>query len=143
MDDIINERKDNTYWFTALFDSIVEHESLDKVRHAGRLVREDALKMKDMREKIFGKYSETIPMTENSRHASIPVSSSTARPVDTKTDNRVWTYAPGKKLEGHMIMRPERAFNYSLGGRPLSDITDVEKKPLPLEESTVETKKEQ
>ncbi|CAB9524093.1 expressed unknown protein [Seminavis robusta] len=108
LDDIRNDRQDSDYWFLPFFDSIVEHESFDSMRKTGRLVVEDAAKLKDMREVLHGKWSETVPWVDNSRRPSAPLPASSAVPRSADCDKLEqtfsWKFARGKQLEGDMIM---------------------------------------
>lgn len=63
------------------------------------------MKLKDMREAHFGKYSQLVPFTDFSRHPYIPLADSSAEPY---CNGDVSTTVPmervsGQKLKGHMI----------------------------------------
>ncbi len=66
--------------------------------------------MKDMREYLFGKYMETVPLLDSSRYHSIPEPSSSARtvtsslgPQDTPEMMPQWQYLPSQNLKKGMI----------------------------------------
>ena len=123
LDDIVNGRPDRDYWFLPVFDSIIEHDLFRSMRKSGREVEEKAVKLKDMRERLHGTWSERVPWVDNSRRPSVPLPQSSATPwkeaEDRPPTKRVdwnfsprrvdWKFAPGKKLVGNMVMRcPER-----------------------------------
>ena len=94
--------------------AVLESETLAKMGHSGRIVAENAYKLKDMREKVYGYYSETIPKKDTSRFPSVPLPMSTAVPLDTRdTVKEHYSYhVPGQRLSGNMIHRraqPEKA----------------------------------
>ena len=80
-----------------------------------RVAAEDAIKLKDMREHRFGRYSQRTPAFDDSRFPSIPLPSSSARPFDPSgSDNGIeysylgkdecsFRYLPGQKLRGTMV----------------------------------------
>jgi hypothetical protein len=92
------------------FDSLLESDTLLKLGHSGRVLAEESFKLKDMREELFGYYSETIPKADSSRYPSVPLQVSTAK---VTLDNQVgedhhWYHVPGQKLQGTMIQRRAR-----------------------------------
>ena len=97
-------------------DRILTSESLQKMGASARLTGEEALKLKDMREHLFGKLSQLIPAVDTSRFPAIPLSQSTAEPylgcnydlsqegfVDVPIEAQNWRYIPGQQLGGNMI----------------------------------------
>jgi hypothetical protein len=108
-DDVVNGREEKDYDFLSFFDSIIEHDVFRKMRETGRVVAEDAAKLKHMRESVHGEWSEMVPWVDNSRHASVPRPESSASPFSTEDnaqlDCRRWRFAPGSRLEGNMIMQ--------------------------------------
>ena len=62
------------------YDSILHSGWIKDMADKGRLVAEHALKLKDMRDHRFGRYSEFIPSLDESRYPSIPLPQSTAEP---------------------------------------------------------------
>lgn len=91
------------------FDAWLASDMFIKMGHSGRIVTEDQYKLKDMREKVFGKYCETIPKFDSSRCPSVPLPQSSAQPSKAKpTSKEHWYHVPGQKLAGHMILEPEQ-----------------------------------
>jgi hypothetical protein len=91
------------------FDAWLASDMFIKMGHSGRIVAEDQYKLKDMREKVFGKYCETIPKFDSSRYPSVPLPQSSAQPSKAKPKSKEhWYHVPGQKLAGHMILKPER-----------------------------------
>lgn len=79
-----------------------------------RVAAEDAIKLKDMREHRFGRYSQKTPAFDDSRFPSVPLPSSTARPFDPSASEGIeyrylakdecsFSYLPGQKLSGSMV----------------------------------------
>lgn len=79
-----------------------------------RVAAEDAIKLKEMREHRFGRYSARTPAFDESRFPSIPLPQSTARPFSAKgseemeyhylgTDECSFSHLPGQKLQGTMV----------------------------------------
>jgi hypothetical protein len=94
------------------FKSMLDHDYFQQLSRKGRMVTEADLKLKDMREHLFGSYGEYIPVTDNaSRCPSVPLPSSYAEPRTmttscyNKASNTADYYVPGQKLTGNMIMR--------------------------------------
>jgi hypothetical protein len=107
LDDILHGAQDIDHGFQPLFDSIVEHDTFQSMRKRGRLVAEEAVKLKDMRDTLYGTWSEMVPCVDNSRRPSIPLPPSSATPWTADCDwkqKATWDFAPGKKLVGDMIM---------------------------------------
>jgi hypothetical protein len=91
------------------FDAWLASDMLTKMGQSGRIAVEDQYKLKDMREKLFGKYCETIPKFDASRYPSVPLPQSSAHPSKAKCESKEnWYYVPGQKLKGHMILEPAR-----------------------------------
>ena len=109
LDDIVHNRVDQDYWFLPFFDSIIEHEVFQSMKQSGRIVAEDALKLKDMQENLHGVWSERVSWTDNSHQTSVPLSQSSAYPWEASDEPQLdtveWRFAPGRKLEGDMILR--------------------------------------
>jgi hypothetical protein len=91
------------------FASMLESDVFLKMSHAGRVIGENALKLKDMREHVFGAYCEVIPAVDPSRFPSVPLPSSSACPYDPvavpSSPTVGNTYVAGQKLSGTMIMK--------------------------------------
>lgn len=90
------------------FEQLLESEVFLNMSKSGRVIGENAIKLKDMREHIFGQYSEVVPVVDSSRYPSVPLPSSSARPwlVDyeplvTKQESHV----PGQELSGSMVLK--------------------------------------
>lgn len=91
------------------FDAWLESDMFIKMGQSGRVVAEDQYKLKDMRERMYGKYSETIPRFDVSRYPSVPLPQSSATPLKEQAKEKEhWYHVPGQKLQGHMILHPER-----------------------------------
>jgi hypothetical protein len=88
------------------FKSMLDSEPVRQLARTGRLVTEADLKLKDMREHLFGSYGEYIPVTDNaSRFPSVPLPSSYAEPTCCSKNPSIGTYfVSGQKLTGNMIM---------------------------------------
>jgi hypothetical protein len=88
------------------FDAIIESEIFLNMGKSGRIVAENNLKLKAMREKMFGKYSERIPASDSSRFPSVPLPESTAEPYQGKSWGapKFWYHVPGQRLTGNMIL---------------------------------------
>lgn len=97
-------------------DRVLTSESLQKMGASARLTGEEALKLKDMREHLFGKLSQLIPAVDTSRFPATPLSQSTAEPylgcnydmsqrgfVDVPIEAQNWRYIPGQQLGGNMV----------------------------------------
>ena len=86
----------------------------------GRIVQEDNLKLRDIREKRFGKWSELVPPYDASRFPSVPfeetsyaqryaTSDESAREgdyIDLPRSELTVHYIAGQKLDGDMIPQP-------------------------------------
>ena len=96
-----------------IFDSFLESDHFHKLHTTGRIAAEDSLKLKDMRERVFGEYSEQVPAFDTSRFPSLPLPDSTAYPSNAETAHAVEVAikkqkvsgrgVPGQRLQGHMI----------------------------------------
>ena len=111
------------------YNAVLQSGWLKDMAYNGRLVAEHALKLKDMRDYRFGRYSEFIPALDESQYPSIPLPQSTAEPFvpppTTRTSSsnssrmgatqRAATahmalpkrLVVGQKLRGSMIMEPD------------------------------------
>ena len=89
------------------FDAMLNSEKLHKAGRNGRIVAEDAIKLRAMRETRFGKQGERVPSQDTSRVPSVPLSCSTAQPTKDVNDiiQREVTHVLGQKLHGNMIPR--------------------------------------
>jgi hypothetical protein len=105
------------------FEFILESDTVRSFGRVGRLHAEEALKLKDMREHLYGHFSKRVPSYDQSRYPSIPLPQSTARPyrsaeeaavstipgvidrcyIDLAASEQEWQYIPDQKLEGNMI----------------------------------------
>ncbi len=93
------------------FDSMLESDFFRKMVHSGRIVAETALKEKEMREKLFGPYSEAVPHYDNSRFPSVPLPQSSATPLEcegVKRRHDILYHIPGQMLEGSLIQKRPR-----------------------------------
>jgi hypothetical protein len=91
------------------FDAWLASEMFIKMAHSGRIVGEDQYKLKDMRERLYGKYSEVIPRFDTSRFPSVPLPESSARAKKRKPNVKEhWYHVPSQRLQGHMILQPIR-----------------------------------
>lgn len=94
-------------------ESVLTSEALQKMIRRGRLAGEEAMKLKDMREHRFGKFSFQVPAVDTQRKPNIPLPSSSAQPylgtagdpskgfVDV--DKSTWVPLPGQNLTGTMV----------------------------------------
>jgi len=79
---------------------------------SGRIVSEDALKLRDFRMKRYGNYSESVH-NNASPTKFIPLPESFAQPYgdgegeyeDLPPESLVWTSIAGQKLEGSMVFK--------------------------------------
>jgi hypothetical protein len=62
------------------FDPIFESPRYKKLATDVRIAKEDAMKLKGMREYRFGEYVEEVPCVDFSLHSCTPLPTSTARP---------------------------------------------------------------
>lgn len=82
-----------------------------KLAQIARIASEDALKLKTMRQYLYGKYSVVVPDYDSSRFPSIPLPDSTARTFKERTKTKTYQYLsdveehhiPGQRLRGRMI----------------------------------------
>lgn len=86
------------------FEAILESDMFAKMGHSGRIVAEESYKLKDMREHIFGHYSETTPMLDT-WDACVPLPESFAYPSKNHSGsaNEVYQHIPGQQLGGSMV----------------------------------------
>ena len=108
------------------FESILQGDALVKMSRSGRLVAEKALKLKDMRDHIFGHYCEFIPFMDDSRYPSIPLPESTAEPCKPapeekkeveKKEGKLAKFVHSQKLRGTMILvRQDSSHNFKKEG---------------------------
>lgn len=107
LDDIVHGEPVRDFWFLPLFDSLIEHDVFRSMRRSGRIVAERVAKLKDMRERLHGEWSEMVPWVDNMRVPSIPPPNSSATPWKEEDEwalsRRAWKFTPGKKLVGDMI----------------------------------------
>jgi len=107
------------------FDAIFQNSLLVKMGNKGRVAAENFLKLKDMRELVFGTYSEKVPFVDLSRHPSVPLpqswaepyrspvkvpstaSISTSLPCSAPSCVEEWRHIPGQRLRGTMILKPD------------------------------------
>jgi len=95
------------------FEAMLDSEVFLKMSQSGRIVGENAVKLRDMREHVFGHFSEAIPAVDSSRFPSVPLPASSARPWKEKEEAQVKReiiHVPGQKLRGTMILRQENSF---------------------------------
>jgi len=86
-------------------ESILENETFRKMTKAGRVKAEDLYKLRDMRTLLFGAYSESIPVTDNSQYPAIPLPNSTAVRTEWVVDPQSRGYhVPGQLLSGNMVL---------------------------------------
>lgn len=90
-------------------DWYFQSDTLIRLGQKGREVAEDALKLKHMREVLFGHYSEQVPSYDNSRYPSIPTAESYANPAKyfAGIGDKELYHVPGQRLDGQMIPRVE------------------------------------
>ena len=63
------------------FNKFLDNEFFAEKMHTGRLLKENAMKLKAMREHVFGEYSEFIPIfDDNGRYRNVPCPESSASP---------------------------------------------------------------
>lgn len=90
------------------FEALLESDVFLNMSASGRIVGENAVKLKDMREHMFGQFSEVVPAVDSSRYPSVPLPASSARPWVSKEQANVKTeeiYVYGQKLRGTMILQ--------------------------------------
>lgn len=121
MDDIVNDRESQDYWFLPFFHSIMDHSAFRSMAKSGRIAAEDVAKLKAMRETVHGTWSEQVPLADNSSKVSFPLAQSSAKPSspgDMPARSKLnWKFKPGNRLEGTMIMRCPGQFKSRDGGR--------------------------
>ena len=105
------------------FNAFLESDAFVKMGQYGRVLAEDALKLKDMRELLYGTYGEVIPAVDASRYPSIPMPESYAYLTECTepttnpslssrstcgTESFVSAveqqHIPGQRLHGSMVM---------------------------------------
>ena len=94
------------------FETMLDSEVFLKMSQSGRIVCENAVKLRDMREHVFGHFSEVVPAVDSSRFPSVPLPASSARPwieKDAPVDKEE-SHVPGQKLRGSMILRQWDSF---------------------------------
>lgn len=109
------------------FQSFLESDFLAEISLDGRLIAEHAIRVKAMRDVIYGKYSEFVSFMDDSRHESIPRPESSAEPYNQhessdfgfpgnknvqfskmqKYEKNTSQFVQSQKLCGKMIMAPE------------------------------------
>lgn len=108
------------YWYSKMEDLTDEEQrqqieetltlQLDTARQyaaAARMLREDAIKLRDVKKALFGSFITKVPVLRSERFPDIPLHSSTATPY-TKPESPVKAVTEkvsGQHLVGHMIPR--------------------------------------
>lgn len=91
------------------FEAMLDSDIFLKMSQSGRIVGENAVKLKDMREHVFGHFSEVVPAVDSSRFPSVPLPASSARPwvpeQPDAPDEQEAIHVPGQQLRGSMILR--------------------------------------
>jgi hypothetical protein len=105
-----------------ILTSLLDTKWVEAMVHSGRIVQEETIKLRDLRERRYGKWNELVPSVDTSRFPSIPFEeTSFAQPyptsvasaeegdyIDSPPEVLKWTYIPGQNLEGDMIIpRPK------------------------------------
>ena len=87
------------------FDSLLQNKTFSSMIQLGRVKAEELYKLRDMRQLLFGQFSELIPFVDNSRYPSIPLPQSTATwTAEWKSaESNVGYHVPGQQLSGDMI----------------------------------------
>ena len=88
------------------FDSLLQNKTFRSMIHLGRVKAEELYKLRDMRQLLFGQFSELIPFVDNSRYPNIPLPQSTATRTNEwkSVESTVISYhVPGQLLFGDMI----------------------------------------
>jgi hypothetical protein len=108
--DTTEKMKDDIANRPNILDSLLTSNFLESMTNTGRVIIEDNVKLRDYREEVFGKFTESIPLLDTSRFPSTPLPSSFAHPIDkyssdmtSKQSGETWTYTSGQKLKGTMI----------------------------------------
>jgi len=119
LDDIINDRSDEDYYLLPFFEEIIEHDMFHSMRSSGRIVSEDATKLRDIRDCVQGPLSERVPLVDNSSKFSYPLPQSSAKPcgtaIEASEDRLDWMFVAGNRFEGNMVMQQP--------GPPLSGVS--------------------
>lgn len=92
-------------------DSFFESPEMKKLAKMVRVAAEDALKLKVMRQHLYGNFSEIIPSVDTSRFPSLPLQTSTAMSLEMHkkvagydcTKQSEIVNLPGQRLQGKMI----------------------------------------
>lgn len=108
------EMKDNIASRPNFMESLLNSSWLRELGKSGRIVSEDAMKLRDFRKMKYGQFSELTPANP-SIHPSIPLPTSFAQPyihqsssgdgeyADLPEESLKWSYLAGQKLQGNMI----------------------------------------
>ena len=94
------------------FDFLLTSTWIHNMGKSGRIVSEDALKLRDFRMRRYGNYAESVH-NNASPTKFIPLPESFAQPYgkgegeykDLPPESLVWTSIAGQKLEGSMVFR--------------------------------------
>ena len=103
-----------------ILEPLLNSKLVESWSQMGRIVQEDNLKLRDVREKRYGKWSEAVPPYDGSRFPSVPFEeTSYAQPyakspksakegdyVDLPRKSLKVHYIAGQKLDGDMIPQP-------------------------------------
>eukprot|EP00560_Eucampia_antarctica_P004065 CAMPEP_0197842692 /NCGR_PEP_ID=MMETSP1437-20131217/46884_1 /TAXON_ID=49252 ORGANISM="Eucampia antarctica, Strain CCMP1452" /NCGR_SAMPLE_ID=MMETSP1437 /ASSEMBLY_ACC=CAM_ASM_001096 /LENGTH=296 /DNA_ID=CAMNT_0043452607 /DNA_START=1659 /DNA_END=2549 /DNA_ORIENTATION=+ len=92
-------------------DSFFQSPEMKKLAKMVRIAAEDSLKLKQMREHLYGSFSEVVPNVDTSRFPSLPLPTSTAITYRTHSEALGYQYRndveienlPGQRLRGRMI----------------------------------------
>jgi hypothetical protein len=110
MESIQNGRSDYEPCLPDL-DSFLDSDTFCKLSAKGREKAEELVKLRDLRNLMFGAYSEAIPFSDTSRYPCVPLPKSTAvrapwvvPPHETSRGYHI----PGQHLAGNMVPRLER-----------------------------------
>ena len=106
------------------FEALLESEFFLNMSKSGRVIGENAIKLKDMREHVFGHFSEVVPAADSSRFPSVPLPESSARPwtePDESIIRKEEIHVPGQKLRGTMILKQSDGFDRTEDQTKLSD----------------------
>jgi len=94
-----------------ILDFLLTSSWIRDLGKSGRIVSEDALKLRDFRIQRYGNFAESVPNTTSSIHPNIPLPTSFAQPYgdgvgeykDLPAEKIVWSSIAGQKLEGSMV----------------------------------------
>ncbi|KAL7527539.1 hypothetical protein ACHAXR_004052 [Thalassiosira sp. AJA248-18] len=70
---------------------------------AAKILREQALKMKAFRVKLFGQFITRLPEFNLTRHEDVPLPESSAEPYQSKEEIKTVKFVPSQDLSGSMI----------------------------------------